>query len=83
MQKEKGMGQKNTVDVKRAGKELTFTRIFDASQELVWKAWTDPHKARCKLVGPKWFFKHNQKNGRFGRRGMEIYNAWPGWQGLS
>jgi uncharacterized protein YndB with AHSA1/START domain len=32
-----------------AKKELTLTRVYDASRELVWKAWTDP-----KLVAQWW-----------------------------
>lgn len=33
-------------------KELTLTRVFDAPQELVWKAWTDP-KLMSKWWGPR------------------------------
>ncbi len=34
--------------------ELTITRIFDASCEKVWKAWTDPEEV-IKWWGPKYF----------------------------
>jgi uncharacterized protein YndB with AHSA1/START domain len=33
-------------------KELTITRIFDASRDLVWKAWTD-QKILQKWWGPR------------------------------
>lgn len=33
-------------------KELTLTRVFDASLELVWKAWTDP-KLLAQWWGPR------------------------------
>src|SRR3989304_7293834 len=35
-------------------KELTITRVFDASRKLVWKAWTDPEMFK-KWWGPKGF----------------------------
>ncbi len=35
-------------------KELVITRVFDASRELVWKAWTDPEMVK-KWWGPKNF----------------------------
>jgi len=34
--------------------ELTITRIFDASRELAWKAWTDPEAVK-RWWGPKYF----------------------------
>ena len=34
--------------------ELTITRIFDASREKVWKAWTAPEEIK-KWWGPKYF----------------------------
>ncbi len=34
--------------------ELFITRIFDASRELVWKAWTEPERVKC-WWGPKNF----------------------------
>lgn len=36
------------------GREIVFTRIFDAPRELVWKAWTDP-KHLAQWWGPKGF----------------------------
>src|SRR4051812_40572832 len=35
-------------------KEIVITRVFDASRELVWKAWTDPEMAK-KWWGPEGF----------------------------
>ncbi len=35
-------------------RELVITRIFDAPRELVWKAWTDPERAK-RWWGPKDF----------------------------
>src|SRR5574341_96681 len=35
-------------------KELTITRVYDASREQVWKAWTDPEEVKT-WWGPKYF----------------------------
>ncbi|HTB63246.1 MAG TPA: SRPBCC domain-containing protein [Opitutales bacterium] len=40
--------------LERPRAEVSFTRIFDAPRELVWKAWTDP-KQMAKWWGPKMF----------------------------
>jgi uncharacterized protein YndB with AHSA1/START domain len=46
--------QRSSSEAQPAKRELVITRIFDASRELVWQAWTDP-KQLVKWWGPKNF----------------------------
>jgi uncharacterized protein YndB with AHSA1/START domain len=43
-----------TPDAETFGRELVITRVFDASRELVFQAWTDPRQA-VKWWGPRSF----------------------------
>ena len=48
------MAAKNKPDAQVTEREIIITRIFNASRELVWKAWTDPEHA-MRWWGPKIF----------------------------
>lgn len=48
------MTTKNSSTGTSLGKDFVITRIFDATRELVWKAWTDP-KQVAKWWGPHEF----------------------------
>jgi uncharacterized protein YndB with AHSA1/START domain len=48
------MNTKTDPATKSVEQELIITRIFDAPRELVWKAWTDPERAK-RWWGPKNF----------------------------
>jgi len=49
---EKGLAGLKTLVESAPTKDLTITRTFDASRELVWKAWTDPEQVK-RWWGPK------------------------------
>jgi uncharacterized protein YndB with AHSA1/START domain len=46
---EKKMGTKNTTATEPAERVLVIERIFDAPRSLVFKAWTEPETASCKM----------------------------------
>lgn len=48
------MNQRLRMNASINAKSITFTRLFDAPRELVWRAWTDPAML-CQWWGPKCF----------------------------